>query len=80
MSQAEGLDVVWRPEMVHSDLLITVSCDDVLVIQRHCLKDGTRASLADILIKNTLMTTQRQISVQYVVRQLPLKARATCYK
>lgn len=51
MSQAEGLDVVWRPEMAHSDLLITVSCDDVLVIQCHCLKDGTRASLTDILIK-----------------------------
>lgn len=40
MSQTEGLDVVRTTEVAHSDLLITVGCDDVPVSQRHGLSDS----------------------------------------
>lgn len=42
MSQAEGLDVVRRRERAHSNLLIAVCCDDVLIIWRHALRSSRR--------------------------------------
>lgn len=37
VSQTEGLYVVWRFAITHSDLLISVCCDDVLVVRRQSL-------------------------------------------
>lgn len=53
MSQAEGLDVVWRPEVTHSDLLVSISCDDEPVVRRHGLKTTAEEIIETQLVMNS---------------------------
>lgn len=50
VSQTEGLNVVWRSAMTHSDLLISVCRDNVLIIWRQRLEKRRR----DIKASNTI--------------------------